>query len=245
MARRALLALSLLLTLATCRDGFEPHALARIAVAPVLPSKAALAAFGLTIDHVRFVVVRPVSDTLADTTVDLPAAVTELALDLRVPLVTNPETLSVSVLALAGTIPLFAGTRLVRVPTTLPPEIPVTTYIGPSADSIVILPRSPFILLSDSLRFQVQGFYRGAPVTQFYVAWSSSDSAVAPISRSGVLRAPATRSGAPVTARTPPGARASVTATSTLPATLLVLIPAAAQSEPFRRPMPPPVPVQP
>src|SRR2546426_2743342 len=224
MARRALLALSLLLTLATCRDGFEPHALARIAVAPVLPSKAAGARFGLTIDQVRFVVVRLVSDPLADTTVDLPAAVTELALDLRVPLVTNPETLSVSVIALGGTIPLFAGTRLVRVPTTLPPEIPVTTYIGPSADSIVILPRSPFILLSDSLRFQVQGFYRGAPVTQFYVAWSSSDSAVAPISRSGVLRAPATRSVARVTARTPSGARDSVTATFTPTATQLLAL---------------------
>src|SRR2546426_5712241 len=225
MARRALLALSLLLTLATCRDGFEPHALARIAVAPVLPSKAALAAFGLTIDQVRFVVVRPVSDTLADTTVDLPAAVTELALDLRVPLVTNPETLSVSVIALGGTIPLFAGTRLVRVPTPLlPPEIPVDSYIGPAVDSIVILPRSPFILLSDSLRFQVQGFYRGAPVTQFYVAWSSSDSAVAPISRHGVLGAPATRSVARVTARTPSGARDSVTATFTPTATQLLAL---------------------
>src|SRR3989442_5757451 len=244
MARRALLALSLLLTLATCRDGFEPHALARIAVAPVLPSKAALAAFGLTIDHVRFVVVRPVSDTLADTTVDLPAAVTELALDLRVPLVTNPEALSVSISALGGTLRLFAGTRLVRVPATLPPEIPVTTYIGPSADSIVILPRSPFILVSDSLRFQVQGFYRGAPVTQFYVAWSSSDSAVAPISRSGVLRAPATRSVARVTARTPSGARDSVTATFTLPATLLVLIAGAGQSDIVGRPLATPLEVE-
>src|SRR2546426_6579658 len=245
MARRALLALSLLLTLATCRDGFEPHALARIAVAPVLPSKAALAAFGLTIDQVRFVVVRPVSDTLADTTVDLPAAVTELALDLRVPLVTNPETLSVSVIALGGTIPLFAGTRLVRVPTPLlPPEIPVDSYIGPAVDSIVILPRSPFILLSDSLRFQVQGFYRGAPVTQFYVAWSSSDSAVAPISRSGVLRAPATRSVARVTARTPSGARDSVTVTFTLPASQLVLIAGAGQSTIVGTPLATPLEVE-
>src|SRR5207249_6150282 len=108
---RAVPALILLLTLATCRDAFEPHALARIAVAPVLPSRAALAAFGLTIDHVRFVVVRPVSDTLADTTVALPPGATELALELRVPLVASPETLNVSVVALSGTIPLFTGTR--------------------------------------------------------------------------------------------------------------------------------------
>src|SRR5438552_18804637 len=84
---RALLALGLLLTLVTCRGGLEPHAMARIAVAPVLPSRAALGAFGLTIDAVRFVVVRPVADTLADTTVASPPGATALALALRAPLV--------------------------------------------------------------------------------------------------------------------------------------------------------------
>src|SRR2546426_835511 len=174
MARRSLLSLGLLLTLITCRDGFEPHPLARIAVAPVLPSKAALGDFGLTIDHVRFVVVRPVSDTLADTTLVLPLGATELALELRVPLVASPETLNVSIVALSGTIPLFTGTRPVRVPTPPPPpEIPVTTYIGPAADSVVILPRSPFILLNDSLRLQAHAFNGGVPVTQFFVSWSA------------------------------------------------------------------------
>ena len=221
---RAVLALGLLLTLATCRDALEPHTLARIAVAPVLPSEAILAGFGLTIDRVRFVVVRPLADTLADTTVALPPNVTELALDIRVPLLTNPETLSVSVVALGGTIPLFTGTRLVRVPTPLPPpEIPITTYIGPAADSIVILPRSPFVLLNDSLRLQVQGFNGGLPVTQFFVAWETSD-ATAPINSFGVLHAPAVRGAVRVRARTPSGAADSVTATFTLPATQLLAL---------------------
>ncbi len=220
---RVLLALGLLLTLATCRDAFEPHALARIALAPVLPSQAALADFGLTIDGVRFVVVRPLSDTLADTTVALPPDVTELALDLRVPIVTNPESLSVSVIALGGTIPLFAGTRLVQVPTPLPPpEIPVDTYVGPAVDSIVILPRTPFVLLNDSLRFQVQAFNGSVPVTQFFVSWSTSDATAAPISSFGVLRAPAARGAVWVRARTPSGATDSVTATFSPPATQLL-----------------------
>src|SRR5438034_8183120 len=220
---RAVPALILLLTLATCRDAFEPHALARIAVAPVLPSRAALAAFGLTIDHVRFVVVRPVSDTLADTTVALPPGATELALELRVPLVASPETLNVSVVALSGTIPLFTGTSPVRVPTPPPPPvIPVTTYIGPAADSVVILPRSPFILLNDSLRLGAQAFNGGVPVTQFFVSWSTSDPTAAPINFFGMLRAPAARGAVWVRARTPSGAADSVTATFTPPASQLL-----------------------
>lgn len=220
---RAVPALILLLTLATCRDAFEPHALARIAVAPVLPSRAALAAFGLTIDHVRFVVVRPVSDTLADTTVALPPGATELALELRVPLVASPETLNVSVVALSGTIPLFTGTSPVRVPTPPPPPvIPVTTYIGPAADSVVILPRSPFILLNDSLRLGAQAFNGGVPVSQFFVSWSTSDPTAAPINFFGMLRAPAARGAVWVRARTPSGATDSVTATFTPPASQLL-----------------------
>ena len=202
----------------------EPQVhLAAIAVAPVLPSKAALGDFGLTIDRVRFVVVRPPSDTLADTTLALPPGATELALELRVPLVAFPEILNVSVVALAGAIPLFTGTRAVSVPTPPPPpEIPVTTYIGPAADSVVILPRTPFILLNDSLRLQVLAFNAGAPVTQVYVAWSTSDATAAPINVSGVLRAPGSRGIALVRVRTPSGATDSVTATFTPPATQLL-----------------------
>jgi len=242
---RVLLALGLLLTLATCRDAFEPRALARIALAPVLPSQAALADFGLTIDGVRFVVVRPPSDTLADTTVALPPDVMELALDLRVPIVTNPESLSVSVIALGGTIPLFAGTRLVRVPTPLPPpEIPVGTYVGPAVDSIVILPRTPFVLLNDSLRFQVQAFNGGVPVSQFFVSWSTSDTTAAPISSFGVLRAPAARGAVWVRAGTPSGATDSVTANFSPPATQLVLIAGAGQSNTVGTPLATPLEVE-
>src|SRR6267143_5492280 len=172
MARRSLVALGLLSTLVTCRDGSGPQLYyARVAVAPVFPSGAGLASFGLSIDGVRFVVARPAQrpDTLADTTVALPPGARAIDLNLRVPLVSSPEMVLVSIVALTGAVPLFEGRAPVEVSSGVvsqPTEISVTTYIGPSADSIVILPRGPFILLNDSLRFQVQGFYRGAPVTQ-------------------------------------------------------------------------------
>lgn len=207
---------------------------ARVAVAPVLPSASGLAAFGLVIDRVRFVVVRPLAspDTLADTTVDLPPELNELTLDLRVLVVTNPESLSVSVVVLGGTVPLFTGTRLVQVPTPLPPpEIPVDQYIGPVVDSVLIQPRVPFILLNDSLRFQVQGFHLGAPVSQFFVAWSSSDTTLAKISSLGVLRAPAARSFVWVRASTPSGGADSVRAIFTLAATQLVLVSGGVQTD--------------
>jgi adhesin/invasin len=245
---RVLAALALGLAVVTCRDAFEPGSTVsrRIAIAPILPSEAMLTDFGLTIDAVRFVVVRPPSDTLADTTLALHPDSTELALDLHVALISSPETLSVSVLALSGTLPLFSGTELVPVPSELPPtEIPVDTYVGPVADSIVIVPRSPFILLNDSLRFQVQGFdSSGVPVTQFYIAWSSSDSAVAPINRFGVLRAPGTRAAVRVVARTPSGASDSVTATFTPPATQLVLVSGGGQTDTVGSPLATPLAVE-
>src|SRR5712691_9766160 len=95
MARRALFALGLLVTLVTCRDGSGPQLYyARVAVAPIFPSDAGLAAFGLSIDGVRFVVVRRVAppDTLADTTVSVAPDARTLDLRLRVPVASSPET---------------------------------------------------------------------------------------------------------------------------------------------------------
>lgn len=205
----------------TCRDALGPRegTLARVAVAPIFPSGAAMADFGLTIDRIRIIVVRPVADTIADTTAALPPDADFLDLDLRVPLLAARESLSVTIEALAGSIPLFSGTSLVEVRAGVsappPTEIAVTTYVGPGAgvDSIAVLPRAPFIYLNDSLRFQVEAFQAGVAVTQFYVSWSTSDTTVARVNGFGVLRAPATRTAVRVRARTPSGVRDSVLVT--------------------------------
>src|SRR5712691_2188869 len=211
MARRALFALGLLVTLVTCRDGSGPQLYyARVAVAPIFPSDAGLAAFGLSIDGARFVVVRRVAppDTLADTTVSVAPDARTLDLRLRVPVASSPETLLVSIVALAGAVPLFQGAAPVEVSSGVvsqPTEIPVTSYVGPGAgvDSIAIAPRIPFIFFGDSLRFQVLAFQAGVPVPQFYVSWTTSDTNVARISGRGVLRAAAFRTSLHVVARTP------------------------------------------
>jgi YVTN family beta-propeller protein len=230
---RALAALALVLSVVTCRDALGPRGTGagqgHVAFAPILPSEVALASFGLAIDQVRIIVVRPAADTLADTTVALPPDSSSLDLDIHVSLLSSPETLSVSIIALSGTTPLFQGTSNVEVTsgsgTPTPTEIPVDTYVGPGAgvDSIVVLPAAPFIYVNDSLRFQVQAFdSSGAPLTQFYVSWSTSDSTIARVNGFGVLRAPGTRSSVRVRARTPGGVADSVTVTfQPLPTQLL------------------------
>ncbi len=208
---------------------------ARVAVAPIFPSYSGLASFGLAIDRVRFVVVRPVADTVADTTVVLPPDARELDLDIRVPIVTSPETVLVSIVALSGVVPLFQGTAPVEVSAGLaspPTEIPVATYVGPGAgvDSVAISPRTPFIYFGDSLRFQVQAFQGGTVVPQFYVAWSTSDTALAHINSLGSLRAPASRTNVWVIAHTPGGTKDSVTATFQPVPSQLVLVAGGSQS---------------
>jgi len=109
---RVLLTAGLGLLLATCRDGTGlPTSFAPIAVAPIFPSDASLASFGLAIDRVRFIVVRPSTppDTLADTTVTLPPDAESIDLDLRVPLISSAETLYVSIVAMSGAVPLFTA----------------------------------------------------------------------------------------------------------------------------------------
>src|SRR5213592_3758370 len=245
MSRRPYIALGVLLTLVTCRDGSGPQLhYARVAVAPIFPSEAAVAAFGLSIDRVRIVVVRPVTppDTLADTTVNLPPDARVLDLNLRVPIVSSPETVLVSIVALAGAVPLFEGTAPVAVSAGLvaePTEVPVTTYVGPGAgvDSIAISPRTSFIYFGDSLRFQVQAFQGGAPVPQFYVSWSTSDTALAHITGLGSLRAPASRSNVWVIGRTPGAIADSVTATFQPVPAQLVVIAGASQTGPVSLPL--------
>src|SRR5213596_1058661 len=246
MSRRPYIALGVLLTLVTCRDGSGPQLhYARVAVAPIFPSEAAVAAFGLSIDRVRIVVVRPVTppDTLADTTVNLPPDAEALDLNLRVPIVTSPETVLVSIVALAGAVALFEGTAPVEVSAGVvsePTEIPIATYVGPGAgvDSIAISPRTPFLYFGDSLRFQVQAFQGGTPVRDFYVSWTTSDTALAHINGIGSLRAPTSRTNVWVIARTPASTADSVTATFQPVPSQLVVITGGSQTGPVSLPLP-------
>src|SRR2546422_8774564 len=114
MARRALVALSLLVTLVTCRDGSGPQLYyARVAVAPIFPSDAGLAAFGLSIDGVRFVVVRRGAPpgTPAPTTGNVAPDARARDPRLRGPVASSPANVPRSVLAPGGAAPPGPRTR--------------------------------------------------------------------------------------------------------------------------------------
>ena len=67
--------------------------------------------FGLTIDSLRVIVVRPVSDTLADTSVFFNPDSSSLHLALPLLLKSAEETLTVSLILSAGGVPIFSDSR--------------------------------------------------------------------------------------------------------------------------------------
>src|SRR5439155_916687 len=115
---------------------------------------------------------------------------------------------------------------------------------GLAAFGLAIAPRTPFIYFGDSLRFQVQACQGGTPVQQFYVSWSTSDTALAHVNGAGLLRAPINRSSVRVVARTPAGVRDSVLATFQPLANQLVRIAGNLQSDTIGRPLALPLEVE-
>jgi hypothetical protein len=197
---------------ATCRD--DPAGPGRfpasLSVAPVLPPVASqLAAFGIAIDSLRVIVVRPSTDTLADNTVAFPAALDSISLAVSVALEQPAESLDVAIELKGGGFVLFRGSERVLVHAgppgaTPPPEIALA-FTGPGANvtSLVVTPLDSVIRLGDSLRFRVDAFAGQTPVTLFYVSWSTSDETLAPVNAHGVVRAPTQRGIVTVTAATP------------------------------------------
>lgn len=223
--RRAGLALLLGAAVATCRDaptGPGQGARASLALAPVLPAQVAnLAAFGLAIDSLRVIVVRPASDTVADTTVQFAADQDSLELALSILLESSPETFNVSMELRGGGFVLFSGSTPAEISAgsgNAPVEITNFVYSGPGAGvtTLQVTPLDSVISFGDSLRFRVDAFAGGVPVTQFYVSWSTS-AANATINAHGVMVAPAQRGSVFVTATTPTGV------TSTVPVTFVPL----------------------
>src|SRR5512144_335489 len=131
---QGLAAVGLALALTTCaREAAGPPRHAAFSVSPVLPAGLSLAAFNLTVDNVRLIVVRPPADTVVDQTFAFPANQSSLPISADVPLEQSPETFQVTIQLLSGTTLLFAGTQSLAVTegsSTTPAQIPVT-YNGP------------------------------------------------------------------------------------------------------------------
>ncbi|MGH7568263.1 MAG: beta strand repeat-containing protein [Gemmatimonadales bacterium] len=216
---------------ATCRDapltGPGRGGVARLAFQPVLAPGAELATFGITIDSLRVVVIRPVADTLEDTTAFVHPDSATIQLAVTVLMQQPAETLIVAFEFHGAGLVLFAGEDRAEViagpPGTNAPITDTLTFVGPGSGltNLDVQPVDTVIQLGDSLRFRVTADQAGAPLTQFFVAWTTSDTLIARINHAGVLRAPPARNRVYVKVRAPNGVVDSTSVTFVPPATTI------------------------
>ena len=237
-----LAAVGLALALATCaREAAGPPRRAAFSVSPVLPAGLSLAAFNLTVDNVRLIVVRPPADTVVDQTFAFPANQSTLSISADVPLEQSPETFQVTIQLLSGTTLLFAGTQSLAVTegtSTTPAQIPVT-YNGPGQNiaTLTIGPLDSVLTQGGTLQFRLTAKdAQGVDVPTFYASWTTSDTNVAKVDPAGVLTAPLSRAAVSVIARTPNtqsqpnGVTASTSITFAPAATALAIVSGCGQS---------------
>ena len=226
-APRPALALTLC-ALAACGDPSGTAGSATLALLPTFAAGTNLDALSLVIDNVHVVVFRPASETVVtDVTTPFSVDAQEVRLIVRVPLEEPSETLFVGVDLRAGSQVLFSGGQSMAVTSgaivTPPTPVPLA-YFGPGANiaGLIILPRDTTVTTGDSLQFTVTANDSGqAPVPDFYVGWSTSDTLLGTVNATGLFRAPvvaAARAGVRVRAITPTGVADSVLVTFQVPA---------------------------
>src|SRR6266571_1604724 len=238
LPRLAPLGAALPLLVATCRDdpvGPERGGAAYLAIQPVVSSTVDLAAFGLTADTIRLVVIRRPADTLRALTIFFDPDSSQIRLATDVVLRAAVETLTVHLELRGGGFALFSGTRALEVRAGrpgAPQQIPVT-YTGPGSTvaALTLTPRDTVLTFGDSFRFRVSARdASGAPVALFYAAWSSSDTTGLRVNATGLARAPSARAALTLRARAPSGAADSTPVTVIPVPTLLSVVSGAGQS---------------
>ena len=220
---RGLLALLLATGLVTCTSdrptGPGRGAVGYLAFRPVLVSPVDLTAFGLTIDSLRVAAIRPVADTVVDTTVFFDPNASSLTLKLPVELRSSSESFQLLLELRAGRVVLFSITDTVVVsagaPDTAFTPTDTLTYVGPGAGitHIQIAPGDSVVTENQTAAFRVVADADGTPVDSFYVSWSTSDTTVARINAAGLLHAPNVRGALFVRAVTPNGVQDSTRVT--------------------------------
>ncbi|MGE5761583.1 MAG: beta strand repeat-containing protein, partial [Gemmatimonadota bacterium] len=223
LSRRGLAALLSAAVLATCTTdrptGPRGSGHGYLSIRPVLAAPANLSAFGFTIDSVRVAAIRPVADTVVDTTVFFDPNSSTLKLSLEVPLQTSPETFFVLLQLRSGTQVLYGGIDTMQVsagaPDTSSSATVILKYVGPGAGltAISVAPRDSVVTLLGTKQFRVSADSNGKAVNAFFVSWSTSDMLTAPIDSLGLLHAPAARASVFIRAVTPDGVKDSTRVT--------------------------------
>ena len=179
----------------------------------------------------RVVIVRPPTETVADTTIAFGPGQQDAVLDLSVAVHADGESFHASIDYTNPTGVVFHGEGTVQShPADAPPppqEIGVQ-YVGPGASitHITISPKTTSITAPTTLNFTVAAFdANNAPVTgTIPVDWSTSDPTLATISSTGSLTTTGKRGTVTVTARTPSSATDNATVTIQLGAARMLLI---------------------
>src|SRR5436190_22175989 len=235
--RLALLGAALAGLLATCRyDSAGPRrgGPTYLAVQPVVGLGVDLTAFGLTADTIRLVVTRSPADTLRALTFFFDPDSSQIRLAADVTLRALVETLTVHLELRGGGFALFSGTRAleVRAGRPGPPQQIAVTYTGPGSAiaALTLTPPDTVLTFGEAFRFRVSARdSSGAPVSPFYVTWSSSDTTVLRVNAAGLARAPRARALVYVRAHTPTGIADSTPVTVIPLPTLLSVVSGAGQ----------------
>src|SRR5437016_5159031 len=235
--RLALLGAALAGLLATCRyDSAGPRhgGPTYLAVQPIVGLGVDLTAFGLTADTIRLVVTRSPADTLRALTFFFDPDSSQIRLAADVTLRALVETLTVHLELRGGGFALFSGTRALelRAGRPGPPQQIAVTYTGPGSTiaALTLTPPDTVLSFGNAFRFRVSAKdSSGAPVTAFYVTWSSSDTSVLRVNAAGLARAPQARALVYVRARTPTGIADSTPVTVIPAPTLLSVVSGAGQ----------------
>lgn len=221
-----------------------------LSIRPVLASPVDVAAFGLTIDSLRVAAIRPVADTVVDTTVYFDPNAASLSLSLPVPLRSASETFLLLLELRAGRRVLFSGLDTVQVSEGAPDTSSAATvtlrYAGPGAGltRLRIAPVDSVVTEGQAGQFRVSADSLGVPVDSFYVSWSTSDTATASINGLGLLRAPSARGAVFVRAIAPNGVRDSTRVTFIPVPTAIAAVSGGSQTAAVATPLPLPLRVK-
>ena len=221
--------------LATCQNETAgPGRRAALAVTPVFPTGANLAAVNLTIDAARLIVVGSAADTAFDQTYPFPANQPSLQITADISLDQSPQTFAVTIQLLSGATVLFSGTQSVALSSGArsPAQIPVS-YTGPGQNvaSLTLGPADSVLSFGGALTFRATALDgQGAPVPSFYVSWTTSDTVAVPIDATGHIVAPSVRRTVTVSAKTYNNVVASTPITFAPVATTLAIVSGCGQS---------------
>jgi hypothetical protein len=173
---------------------------------------------GLPLDRVRVILVKPVNDTVKDTTVTVHRGDSTFNLPLTVN-GTPGETLDLTLQFKSGETVLFEGhAQVTTVPLNRPdppPATPAMVYIGPGKDAarVVVAPATGTFIASGTIAFTASVFDGAdAALANTPIAWTSSDETLGAFTAPGVFTPTGTSGEVTVTAETP----THVTGTATI-----------------------------